>query len=437
MFTTSIACPCQPLATLTRTFVLTAALCGALFGQIPLGSALMSNLNNAAPMEGLLLVERTGSATPITGLLASGFPNRNVPAVAIDPWDGRIWIGGPAFNTTRLHRAEIVGTTIANPTLMAVITPGSGTQAIALDLNGNPVVATDDSLTWLVPNAGGGLFRVNRQTGAWTRLIGGLMNWPFNHYGACSAVCSDDSGNLWFAVSNDGTTAGRIYRLAPGLHGDYTAPPTLFAAVPSPATAGNVTSLEWVPARGSRPERLWFTTGVAVGQAIGYFENGVPQFVPGVGVHNAIEHDAVADDFWLISTATNPDEVRLMDHAGVVHTVTQVPPNGINGTPASIDVHDAVVAQTRVVPQFLPLGPFDLEICTTCPPGHLGGVVMVAPAAGTFVFGIAGVDGRIRTRLNGLQWARGTPGVIILQSGCFDPATAVITLGDQVVWPRN
>lgn len=87
--------------------------------------------------------------------------------------------------------------------------------------------------------------------------------------------------------------------------------------------------------------------------------------------------------------------------------------------------------------EHLPLGPFDLEICTTCPPGHLAGVVMVAPATGTSVFGIAGIDGRIRTRLNGLQWARGTPGVITLQSECFDPATAVITLGDQVAWPRN
>lgn len=434
---TSSGGPVQPLFRHGRQLLLAAALCGTLSAQIPLGSALMSSVTNSAPMEGLLLVDPGGTATPITGLLVNSFPNRNVPAVLIDPWDGRIWIGGPAFTTTRLHRAEILGSTLANATQMSVINPGSGTQAIALDLNGNAVVATDNSMTYLVPNAGGGLFRVHRHTGAVSRLIGGTTNWPFNHFGAISAVCTDDSGNLWFAVTNDGTTPGRIYRLAPGPHGDYAAPPTLLAAVPG-TSAGNVSSLEWAPARGSRMERLWFITGGPPGLFVGYFENGVASFVPGVGSHAAIEHDATADDFWLVSPGTDPDEVRRMDHAGNVTTVAQVPPGGINGGPTSIDVHDAELARTLMVPQFLPVsGPFDLEICTTCPPGHLGGVVMVAPANGTFVLGIAGVDGRIHTRLNGLTFARGLPGVITFQSACFDPTTGALRIGDPVLWPRN
>ena len=411
--------------------------CTPLGAQIPLGNALMSNANNSAPMEGLLLVDRTGIATPITGLLTSGFPNRTVPVARIDPWDGGIWIGGPGFATTRLHRADLVGTAITNPTQLAVINGVSGTQAVALDLNGNPIVSTDNAMVpFGGPNAGGGLFRIHRHTGAVTRLIGGTFNWPFGHYGGINEVVTDDSGNLWFAVTNDGTTPGRIYRLAPGPHGDYTASPTLVGAVPAPASAGNVGSIDWAPARGTRPDRLLFTTGGATGQVVGYFENGVVQFVPGVAVHSAIEHDSIVDDFWLL--AADPDEVRVMDHAGSVTTVARVPPNGSNGSPTSIDVHDAELARTLVVPQFLPAaGPFDLEICTTCPPGHLGGVAMVSPANSTFVIGIAGVDGRIRTRIPGLTFGRGLPGVITLQSACFDPATGALRIGDPVPWPRN
>lgn len=426
------------IPTLTRAFLL-ATCCGTLAAQIPFGNALMSSTNNSAPMEGLLLVDRAGNATPITGTLVSGFPNRNIPAVLIDPWDGRIWIGGPGFTTTRLHRADIVGSALANATQVAIITAGSGSQAIALDLNGNAIVATDQGMSpFGGPNVGGGLFSVHRHTGAVTRLIGGTFNWPFGHYGAVNAVVTDDSGNLWFAVTNDGTIAGRIYRLAPGTNGDYAGAPTLAFAVPSPTSAGNVSSIDWAPARGSRPERLWFLTGGPIGQCVGYFENGVAQFVPGVGVHSAIEHDAVHDDLWLLSPGTDPDEVRLLDHAGTVTTVAQVPPNGVNGILASIDVHDGEIARTLMVPQFVPAsGPFDLEICTTCPPGHLGGVVMVAPASGTFVLGIAGVDGRIRTRLTGVQFPRGTPGVVTLRSACFDPVNAALQIGDPVSWPRN
>lgn len=417
--------------------VLAVTLSASLGAQVPWGHALMSNVNNAAPMEGLLLVDRAGSATPITGLLSNGFPSRNVPVARIDPWDGRIWLGGPAFTTTRLHRAELVGTTIVNPTQMAVINVVSGTQALALDLNGNAIVTSDNGMVpFGGPNAGGGLFRVDRHTGAVTRLIGGTYNWPFGHYGGINEVVTDDSGNLWFAVTSDGSIPGRIYRLAPGANGDYATTPTLVFAVPSPASAGNVGSIDWVPARGARPERLWFTTGGSTGPYVGYYENGTVQFVAGVGVHAAIEHDAIADDFWLL--ATDPDEVRRMDHAGNVSTVVQVPPHGVNGTPSSIDVHDGVVARTLLVPQFVPAaGTFDLEICTTCPPGHLGVVVMVAPASGTFVLGTAGADGRIRTRLQGLSFARGVPGSITLLSACLDPATATLQIGEPLLWPRN
>ncbi len=423
----------MPMSNLRITTTTAVVLAASLSAQVPPGAAVMSNISNVAPMEGVLLVTRAGTATPITGLALTARASHEINSIQLDPVDDRVWIGGISPVVGRVDTFTVAGTAVANFTAIGNTGNGGSISGIAFDLNGNAMCSSGTLST----TGTGGIFRADRQTNAITRLVGGAT-WPFLGTGTANCVCTDPSGNLYFGQ----TLNASIYMLAPGPNGDYSGVPVLVGVALPPSSSATISSVEYAPANGARPAILWWTTFGAAGTAIGTMALPAGPAVavgPSPFAPNWVDYDALNDDFWLINGGINPDVVMTMNHLGAQTLVAQVPPAGVNGSPSAIDANDCRPGTTTILPQFVPSpgGAVRVEIGTCCPPGSIGGVAIISPTVATLVVGNAGADGRIFASFPGVFLAAGTPNTVTLISACFNPATGVLTVGQPVTWPRN
>lgn len=393
----------------------------------------MSNFTNAAPMEGLLLCNRNGTLTPVTGLLAARGVAPDLNSIQLDPVDDRVWIGGITASAGRIDTLKVTGSAVTNFTVIGNTGNGGSISGIAHDANGN-AVASSGSITGT-----GGLFRVDRKTNLVTRFVGG-GSWT-GQAGTCNCVCSDDFGNLYFGVTGAPAT---VYMLAPGPNGDYAGVPVVVGTVAPPSSSATISSVEYAPAVGLRPARIWWTTFGSAGTAVGFipWPAGAAVAMGPIGGNSApnwIDYDVAMDDFWLVTGGINPDTVMNVNHLGVGVNVGLVPPGGVNGTPSAIDVNDCDPAVAKILPQYVPVngGPFDLEFGTCCPPGHIGGVLLSTFGNYPLVVGFAGADGRLFGKLINVTWPAGLPGLLTFQAVCFDPRNNTFDFGPLMTWPRN
>ncbi len=406
-------------------------LCGSLVAQVPHGDAILSVFNGVAPIAGLALVKRSpATITPVTGLAATARANTDINSIQLDPCDNRVWIGGINLSAARIDTFTLNGAAVAN--FLAVGTTGnaSSVAGIAFDANGNAVCASG------VINTTGGVFRVNRKTNAVTRIVGG-PTWG-GQPGTCNCICSDDVGNLYFGVTGGSAT---VYQLSPGANGDYAGTALSVGIISPPSSSNIISSIEWAPATSNRPQRLWWTAFSTGGTAVGHLVSGVATAVGTLGDDSApnwIDYDALTDDqFWVLTAGIDPDNVLSLDHAGVDTLIAPLPPNGFNGSPSAIDANDTPPTRLTVLPQYVSGAAIDIEACTTCPPGDVGGILLVSPAVVLLTTGLAGPNGRVFVKFPNLTVLRGQPNTLTLQAVCFNTTTAVITSGPLVTWPRN
>jgi hypothetical protein len=413
--------------------ILLLALTGALAAQgVPHGDAIQSSFSDLAPVEGLLLVSRSGTTTPVTGLALTARGSDEINSIQLDPVDNRVWIGGIAPVAGRVDTFTIAaGNTVAGFAAVANIGTAS-VSGIAFDPNGNAICSSGA----ISGTGAGGIFRIDRGSGVATRIAGGAT-WTFAA-GTANCVATDRAGNIYFGVTSAGAP---IYQLAPDANGDYTGLAVALGTVAPPSTSSTISGLDYAPASGARPARIWWTTFGAAGTNLGHIPAGGGAAVaagPGLSsAPNWIDYDELVDDFWAITGGINPDEIFSVDHVGTPTRIAQTPPGGVNGSPSAIDANDCLAGGVTVLPQYVPAsGAFTLEVGTCCPPGQVGGVFM--PQFGiVLVSGVAPTDGRIFTAFRGLSFPRGFAGSIVFQAVCVDRTTGRLTLGQPQRWPRN
>jgi hypothetical protein len=410
------------------------ALAGTVAAQVPHGDSIMSIFTNAAPLEGLLLVKRSGAVTPVTGLAATT-RGADINSIQLDPIDNRVWIGGITASVGRLDHLIVLPTNvIANLTAFGNTGIGVSVSGIAFDDNSNPIVSSGTIST----TGTGGIFRFDRKTGLPTRIAGGAT-WT-GQVGTANCVCRDPGGSIYFGVTGAPAT---IYRLAKDNNGDYTTAAVALGTIAPPSSSSTISGLDYVPASGAIPPRLYWTTFGSAGTAVGYIpiNGGAAVTVGAIGGNNApnwVDYDAVADDMLVITGGINPDEIYKMDRPGAHSLIAQVPPGGNNGTPSAIDANDCTFAETMIAPNYLPAaGSFDLEFGTCCPAGYAAGVILLSPGPLFLATGSVAADGKLWVKFTNLNLPRGTPGILSMVSACFDRNTGRLIVGQPVRWPRN
>jgi len=403
--------------------------------QVGRGEAIVSQFANLAPMEGLLKVNRNGTATPVTGLALTARASNDINSIQLDPVNNRIWIGGITASAGRLDSFEVsAANAVVNFAANGNIGTGGSIAAITFDDNGNPILASGTISTV----GTGGIFKVDRKTSTVTRIVGGAT-WP-GLAGTANAISRDATGNLYLGVAG----SAQIWRIPADANGNYTVAPVLLGTSTPTSPQTTISAVEYAPAAGTRPARVWWTTFGAAGQAVGYLPatGGASTAVGTIGGNNApnwIDYDELVGDFWITTGGINPDEIYRMDHAGVHALIAQVPPAGANGSPSASDANDCPAGEVNIVPNFMaiPTATFDLEMGTCCVPGEVAAVALVSPAFLLISNGIVGTDGRIHVKIPNLTLAAGTPGILTFQAACINRVGPVLRLGAPKRWPRN
>src|SRR5262245_40346782 len=303
-----------------RLLFCSACLVSASVAQVAPGEAIQSLFANFAPLEGLAIINRSGTVTPVTNVAAQSLQNIN--SVALDPITNAVWIGSitQAPTTHGLRRATLTGSVLGPATLVAVLptAPAGSFSGISFDQNGNPIVSGG-----AVPPGTGGIFRVDRWTGAVTNL---LTPHPALPAGTANCVNVDPAtGDIYFGVTSAG---GAIYKL-PGPFPN-TAPPVLLGTTVTNAT---ISSVAFWPAHGVNPARVYLNNVSTAGNCVGYVHagGGAGVTVPGAAVafaggHNWITYDRRMDDFWTCSAGIDPDVVITTTDAGATTLVATLPP---------------------------------------------------------------------------------------------------------------
>ncbi|HEX6810055.1 MAG TPA: hypothetical protein VF384_00405 [Planctomycetota bacterium] len=412
-----------------RLLFCSACLASVSVAQVAPGEAIQSFFSNVAPIEGLAIVNRSGTSVPVTGLTAQGIQNIN--SVALDPIDNSIWIGSitQAPTTHGLRRATLTGTALGPAALVATLptAPGGSFSGIAFDQNGNPIVSGG-----AVPPGTGGVFRVIRATGAVTNL---LSPHPALPAGTANCVSVDQAtGDIYFGVTSAG---GAIYRL-PGPFPN-TAPPVLLGTT---VTNQTISGVSFWPAHGVNPARVYWTNFAAANSCVGYVPaaggaavttSGTPTAWP-AGM-NWINYDRRQDDFWLCTAGIDPDQVYTMTDTGANTLVVGF---GAQGSPSAIDANDAPAGSLRVVPQYLPATPTltTIEVSMSWNPGDIGifGIFAGPTLITTFGLGIFNGSGTLSTSFPAVLGA-GSPGQFTFLGASLGASGLQITA--PLSWPAN
>jgi len=415
-------------------------LAGSLWAQVPRGNAIVSEFANLAPMEGLCLVTRGGTVTPITGLLANP-RGADINSVKLDPIDNRVWVGGiNALSSGRLHHLTVAGTMVAGVTQHGPQLNTGSIAGIAFDVNCNPVVVSG---TISATSTTTGVIRFDRTTGATTQIAGGPTNgWTFPT-GTANCVTSDPSGNIYFGVTvGTAPMQAPIYSLAAP---NYTTPVFEGWCVP-PSNNTTISGMTWAPDAASPRGAIYWTTfatatGVPVGKLVLSATPPVASVAVASGLTNAanwIEYDNDVGDFWILTGGINPDTVYTMPPAGPVVQVALIPPGGVNGSPSCIDVNDCPPGRLTISPAYVPNPPvpFTAEIGVCCEPGDTAVYGIVSPLVLILGVAVAGQDGRVWASYPNINLPPGTPGALTFLAGCVNTAGQV-TLTSPVPWPRN
>jgi hypothetical protein len=406
----------------------------AVAAQVAPGEAIQSFFSNVAPIEGLVIVNRNGTTTPVTGVAAQNIQNLN--SVALDPIDNSVWLGSisTAPTTHGLRRATLTGSVLGPAALVGTLptAPAGSFSGIAFDQNGNPIVTSG-----AVPPGTGGVFRVHRVTGAVTNLLAAHPPLP-----AGTANCVDvdpATGDIYFGVTSAG---GAIYRL-PGPFPN-AAPPVL---VGTTVTNTTIAGLAFWPAHGATPARVYWNNFATANNSVGYVPAaggaavttpGVPTAFPGM---NWITYDRRQDDFWTCTAGVDPDRVLTMTATGANTVVATYNGGGVAGSPSAIDANDHPNGSLRVIPQYLPAAPtpITVETSVTGTPGDIavlgidigGGNIIILglgffPASGSFSASFAATIGA------------GAPNLYAYYAASFNPTfTAINFISGPKFWPSN
>jgi hypothetical protein len=394
----------------------------ALAQTVPLGQSIVSVIANVAPGEGLWLFDRaTGASSPITGLVAAGSVGSGVNAIAMDPIDDRIWLGGINNNgntANQLNWIRLTGSVFSQFQQFATIAPSSpqSIAAIVFDDNANPVFCAGTASVF------GGVFRADRRTGVVTSL-GAVAS------GTHNALAKDAAGNIYVGMFGN----GQVHVLTKNPDGSFQ-PPVLFGTVSNTSIFG----LAFAPADGIRADEMF----VACGGPATPLVSVIPIATGGAGtavtttqtLFNWIEYDQRNND--LLLAQTSPDRVIRLARAGGDVVLGNIGSSNI-GTPSCLDSNDAFDGQTMVAPMILNggLGPFDLELSTTAPPGSLVLIGTVAPSVQVLTVGIAGVDGRVFVKFPNLSLGASLPAASFQFLSAWFDSTLTLHLGGTVFWP--
>ena len=393
------------------------ATAAALTAQVPYGSAIVGVIGNVAPGEGLYLADRLGNCTPVTGLVAAGSANANGNTTVLDPIDDRVWIG--SSSNGQVNWVRIVGTTVTQFVQHGSM-PGTSTAAFAFDDNSNVIACGGTA-------AAGGLYLIDRKNGGAGTLVGAVPG-----TGIHNAMTKDLVGNLYVGMFNQG---GEVHVFAKNPDGTYQAP-VLLGTVPTTSISG----LTFAPADGTNPDELWVTTFGSAGSQM--FRITLPLGGVGTAVANSlagcnwIDYDRSQNDL-LVATQAGTDRVVQVDRTTGLDTLLSSIQGGNAGVPAYLDVNDAPFGVTNVAPMILngAVGPFDLEIGTSAPPGTLAVVGVGAPFVSILGVAIVGADGHLSISIPNITLAGPiAPGTLTFLAAYFDLG-GNLQIGSPLPWP--
>jgi hypothetical protein len=388
----------------------------ALIAQLPYGSSLLGVISPVSPSEGLYIADRAGANVPVTGLVAAGALNSNVNAIALDPIDDRLWIGNSTTN--QLAWIRIAGSTVAQFSVFGT-TPVNSISAITFDDNSNPIVCQGTAAS------AGGVFRFDRRLGGAPVNIGAVAS------GTHNGVCRDPAGNLYIGMF----TSAQVHVMLKNLDGSFQAP----VLVGTTATT-SISGVAFAPNDGVHPDEIWITTFGAAGSQMYRMPAAGG---PGVAVVNSlagcnwIDYDRNFNDL-LITTQAGSDRFVQVDRTTGLDTLLSSIGGGSAGVPASNDVDDTALASIRVAPMILngSVGPFDLELSTTAPPGTLALIGILSPFVQVLGVGFVGANGRVSVSFPNLTLPGGPlpPSSLQFIAAYFDLSSNLI-VGTPVNWP--
>ncbi len=389
------------------------ATAAALTAQVPYGSSVVGVIGNLAPSEGLFMADRAGVATPVTGLLAAGSSNLNVNAVALDPIDDRVWI--TSSTTNQLNWIRILGSTVSQFTQHGTITVNS-LASITFDDNANPLVCGGTALA--------GVFRIDRKLGGAGTIIGAVAT------GTHNGITKDGAGNLYIGMFG----TGQVHMMVKNPNGTYQ-PPVLHGTTAITSISG----IAFAPTDGVNPDELWITTFGAAGNQLFRMPitggAGVPVANTLAGC-NWVDYDRSRNDILIASQAGN-DRVFQVNRTTGLDTTLCTLGSGSVGVPASNDANDAPWAGTTVAPMILNggVGPFDLEVGTTAPPGTLALIGTAFPSVVVLGVALVGADGKLSVNLPNVTLGGPiAPGSLQFIAAYFD-VFGNLNIGAPVSWP--
>jgi hypothetical protein len=350
----------------------------------------------------------------VTGIVAAG-GNANVNAIAFDPIDDRIWIGSSATN--QLNWIRIAGTTVSQHSFFGTA-PATSINAITFDDNSNPIVCQ-------AVGAAGGVYRFDRRLGGAGVNIGSVAG-----SGTHNGICRDPAGNLYIGMF----TAASVHKMLKNPDGSFQAP-----VLVGSTTTTSISGIAFAPSDGPNPDELWITTFGAAGSMLFKMPAaggaGVPVANSLTGC-NWIDYDRNFNDL-LLSSQAGTDRFFQVDRTSGTAVTLSTMGSGSVGTPASNDVDDTAPLVMRVAPMILNggLGPFDLELGTTAPPGTLALIGLAAPFVNVLGFGIVGANGRISMSIPNITLTGPlAPGSLTFISAYFD-FNFNLVIGQPLPWP--
>lgn len=384
---------------------------------VPAGDAILSVSRNLPPSEGLGILAANGTFRHAPGLLAAGSAGAGVGAVRLDPVDDRIWIGGTdnggdtrgQVNFVRLSSTGSVAQFAKHAFIGSLLT----IEGITFDDQGNPIVVAGSATN------GGGIYCIDRHTGAWTRLGSAPLD---TH----SGITRSPEGDLFVGTRDlNWFGYGGIYRMY--RNPDCTYQPM---ALISTGILRQLSGLAWAPALqlGGRSvlalaDRYLFEMPISGGRALFVsaelvdeidYDRGQNRFVLATGA----QVQAVSRDYLTTSWRTSLSGVGV---------------EAISG----IDVNDDVDNEITVLPACPRRAtPITVEFGVRCKPGYIVALFLAGPRGPQPVLILSGQapsHGRVWIKFERVvipPWAN-----FNVAAACYDPTTNRVTFSQGVAWP--